>query len=136
MLVCPHNGGIDDQVFEIRIFAQLCEKPLADAFFPSPETTKSVQRIAQSPLNETARAVGRCGKWRRGYQAPDLPSDQLASLPQRKGGRSACTQSVAPATTEQSSIGCSLITPHVYVTVFSSEKIDANEDAAIILDDV
>src|SRR5258707_5968094 len=64
------------------------------------------------------------------------PSDQLASLPQRKGGRSACTQSVAAATTEQSSIGRSLITPHVYVTVFSSEKIDANEDAAIILDDV
>jgi hypothetical protein len=34
MLVCPHNGGIDDQVFEIRIFAQLCEKPHADAFLP------------------------------------------------------------------------------------------------------
>jgi hypothetical protein len=28
------------------------------------------------------------------------------------------------------------MTPHVYVAVFSSEKIDANEDAAIILDDV
>src|SRR5260370_33778510 len=71
-LVCPPNGGIDDQVFEIRILAQQCKKPSPDAFFPSPETTKSVQRVAQSPLNETARAVGCCGKWRRGYQAPDL----------------------------------------------------------------
>jgi hypothetical protein len=104
-------------------------------FCRSPETT-TVKRVAQSPLNETARVVGRCGKWRRGYQAPDLPSDRLASLPQRKRGCSACTQSVAPATTEQSSIGRSLITPHVYVTVFSSKKIDADEDAAIILDDV
>jgi len=28
------------------------------------------------------------------------------------------------------------MTPHVYVAVFSSEKIDANEDAAIILNDI
>ena len=28
MLVRPHNGGIDDQVFEVGIFAQFNEKPL------------------------------------------------------------------------------------------------------------
>jgi hypothetical protein len=32
-LVCPHNGGIDDQVFEIRIFAQLCENSFQTPFF-------------------------------------------------------------------------------------------------------
>jgi hypothetical protein len=96
-----------------------------------------VKRVVQSPLDETARAVGHCGKWRRGYQAPGSAERPIGVSAQRKAGRSACGQSVcAPATTEQSSIGRSLMTPHVYVAVFSSEKIDANEDAAIILDDV
>jgi hypothetical protein len=33
MLVRPHNGGIDDQVFEVRMFAQLGEKLFPNASF-------------------------------------------------------------------------------------------------------
>jgi hypothetical protein len=41
MLVRSHNGGIDDQVFEVRIFTQLSEKPLPDALLgPPPETSE------------------------------------------------------------------------------------------------
>jgi hypothetical protein len=39
-------------------------------------------------------------------------------------------------TATQSSIRRSLLTAHVPVAALSSEKTDANEDAAIILDDV
>jgi hypothetical protein len=48
MLVRPHNGGIDDQVFEVRIFTQLGEKSLPDALFgPPPETSEHAVPVAK-----------------------------------------------------------------------------------------
>jgi hypothetical protein len=41
-------GGIDDQVFEVRIFTQLGEKPLPDALFgPPPETSEHAVPVAK-----------------------------------------------------------------------------------------
>src|SRR5262245_47546433 len=52
MLVRPHNGGIDDQVFEIRVFPQLCEKPLPDAFSAVTGDGKISKHVARSPQAE------------------------------------------------------------------------------------
>jgi hypothetical protein len=48
MLVCSHDGGIDDQVFEVRIFYQRIEKTLPNAFLgPSPETLEHAIPVAE-----------------------------------------------------------------------------------------
>jgi hypothetical protein len=48
MLVRPHYGGIDDQVFEIRIFTQLGEKLLPNApLCPAPEAPEHTVPFAE-----------------------------------------------------------------------------------------
>jgi hypothetical protein len=48
MLVRAHDGGIDDQVFEVRIFDQRIEKTLPNAFLgPSAETLKHAIPVAE-----------------------------------------------------------------------------------------
>jgi hypothetical protein len=55
----PHNGGIDDQVFKIRIFAQLGEKPLPDALLcPSPETSEHAVPVAKLFRQVAPRRAG------------------------------------------------------------------------------
>jgi hypothetical protein len=136
MLVCPRNGGIADQVCEIRIFPSSAKKPLPDAFLLIAGGDK-ISEACRAIAIERNRSRGRALR----QVAPRVSSARIGRAtnwrlcPQRKAGRSACRQSVAPATTEQSSIGRSLMTLYVYVAVFSSEKIDANENAAIVLDD-
>jgi hypothetical protein len=71
MLVRPHNGGIDDQVFEVRMFAQLGEKPLPNAFLcPSPETFEHAV-----PLAELFRQIA------PGRSGPDQPQDGIHEQP-------------------------------------------------------
>src|SRR6516225_5585793 len=63
MLVRPHNGGIDDQVFEVRIFTQLRKKPLPNALLcPAPETSEHAIPVAE--------LVGQVAPWRAGTNQP------------------------------------------------------------------
>jgi hypothetical protein len=39
MLVRPHDGGVEDQVFEVRVYAQRGEKTLPNAFLSPPAET-------------------------------------------------------------------------------------------------
>jgi len=67
MLVRPHNGGIDDQVFEVRIFTELGEKSLPDALLgPSSETFEHAV-----PLTEL---FGQIAPWRA---STDQPQDSI-----------------------------------------------------------
>ena len=48
MLMCAHDGGIDDQVFEIWIFYQRIEKTLPNALLgPSSETLEHAIPVAE-----------------------------------------------------------------------------------------
>src|SRR5712691_7457224 len=59
MLVRPHDGGIDDQVFEVRIFTELGEKTLPNALFcPSPETPEHAVPFAKLFGQVTPRRSG------------------------------------------------------------------------------
>src|SRR5215470_17740521 len=115
-------------------FPQLCERPLPDAFFLIAGGDK-ISEACHAIAIERNRSRGRALR----QVAPRVSSARISRAANWRlctaQGWSLCLQTVrcAPATTEQSSIGRSLMTPHVYVAVFSSEKIDANEDAAIIL---
>ena len=59
MLVRPHNGGIDDQIFEIRVFTQLGEKTLPNALScPPPETPEHAVPFAKLFGQVTPRRAG------------------------------------------------------------------------------
>ena len=48
MLVRPHNGGVDDQVFEIRVFTQSLENTLPNTFLgPSAKTLEHAIPVAK-----------------------------------------------------------------------------------------
>jgi hypothetical protein len=71
MLVRPHNGGIDDQVFEVWIFAQLGEKTLPNAFScPSPETPEHTVPFA--------KLIGQITPRRSGADQPQHSIDEQA----------------------------------------------------------
>jgi hypothetical protein len=71
MLVRRHNGGVDDQVFKVRILAELGEKALPNALFcPSPETPEYAVPIAKlfgqvAPTSGSMRFHCASGSFRR-----------------------------------------------------------------------
>ena len=70
----PHNGGIDDQVFEIRIFVQLCEKPLPAALFcPSPETFHLPNSSGRSRHGAPARTNHNTASTSKRWSSPCRP---------------------------------------------------------------
>src|ERR1700730_14661630 len=69
MLIRPHNGGIDDQVFEVRIFTKLGEKALPNALSgPSPETPEHAVPFA--------KLFGQVAPWCSGADQPQHSIDE------------------------------------------------------------
>src|ERR1700756_2573066 len=63
MLVRSHNGGVDDEVFEVRKFNQRLEKPLPNALLcPSAEALEHAVPVA--------KLVGQIAPWRSGASHP------------------------------------------------------------------
>jgi hypothetical protein len=69
MLMRPHNGGIDDQVFEVRIFTKLGEEALPNALSgPSPETPEHAVPFA--------KLFGQVAPWCSGADQPQHSIDE------------------------------------------------------------
>jgi len=99
MLMRPYDGGVDDKVFEIRIFAQLGKKPLPNALFcPSAETPEHTVPITKLFWQIPPRGAGTdqpqysideqtivlavspliaVFAWNKWFNAPPLPVRQL-----------------------------------------------------------